>query len=60
MSNKLDFQVKLDKCEICIQGKQVRNSFKEDGHRANEILEIVHSDVMGPLKKNLFLVHDLL
>ena len=49
-----EFQMNLAQCEVCLQGKQVRNSFKENGHRANEVLELVHSDVMGPFRTKSF------
>jgi len=39
------------KCEACIQGKQARQPFPSDGGtRAAKVLEIVHSDVCGPMK----------
>ncbi len=38
-------------CEACIQGKQHRAPFpKEGGRRATKPLEIVHSDVCGPMR----------
>ena len=38
-------------CEGCVQGKQHRNAFlKDGGTRANKPLEIVHSDVCGPMR----------
>jgi hypothetical protein len=38
-------------CEGCILGKQHRHSFPKDGAtRATKVLEIVHSDVCGPMK----------
>lgn len=38
------------KCKICIKGKQSRYPFAHEGTRATEKIEIVHSDVFGPLK----------
>jgi len=47
MSNiSLDF----DFYENCVYGKQNRVSFPSGGKRAKEILELVHSDVFGPVK----------
>ena len=47
MSNSsLDF----DFCENCVYGKQNRVSFPSGGKRAKQILELVHSDVFGPMK----------
>ena len=38
-------------CEGCMMGKQHRQSFPKDGAtRASKALEIVHSDVCGPMK----------
>jgi len=42
----LDF----DFCENCLYGKQNRVSFPSGGKRTKHILEIVHSDVFGPVK----------
>lgn len=39
----------LDPCTICAQGKQTRASFKDIGNRAKEILQIIHTDVCGPM-----------
>ena len=39
----------LPVCEYCIQGKMTKSSFSGVGHRANDLLELVHSDVCGPI-----------
>lgn len=36
-------------CEVCTQGKQTRLPFKNNGTRAVSLLQIVHSDVCGPM-----------
>ena len=39
------------KCEACTLGKMHRNSFpKQSQHRATQVLEIIHSDVCGPMQ----------
>ena len=51
----MDFQSvkELEFCESCAHGKQKRASFpKGQATRASEILEIVHSDVCGPMQGN--------
>ena len=51
----MDFQSakESDCCEGCAYGKQKRASFpKGQATRASEILEIVHSDVCGPMQEN--------
>jgi transposase InsO family protein len=38
-------------CEACIEGKQQRTSFpKDEVTKASKLLELVHSDVCGPMK----------
>lgn len=39
---------KLD-CEICCKGKQTTKSFTDEGTRANEVLDRIHTDVCGPM-----------
>ena len=47
MSNStLDFAF----CENCVYGKQNRVSFPSGSKRVKQILELVHSDVFGPVK----------
>ena len=36
-------------CESCIQGKMTKAPFSGVGHRAADLLELVHSDVCGPM-----------
>ena len=36
-------------CESCLEGKMTKRPFLAKGHRAKEVLELVHSDVCGPL-----------
>jgi transposase InsO family protein len=41
-------------CEGCVKGKHQRTSFPKDGAtRASQLLEIVHTDVCGPMKTTL-------
>jgi hypothetical protein len=38
-------------CEACIEGKHQRTSFpKDERTRASKLLELVHSNVCGPMK----------
>ena len=47
MSNSsLDF----DFCEYCVYGKQNRVSFPSGGKREKQRLELMHSDVFGPVE----------
>lgn len=41
---------KMCTCIVCLKGKQSRGAFKNVGSRASQILELVHSDVCGPMK----------
>lgn len=43
-----------DQCVVCAEGKQTRATFKEPGNRASELLEIIHSDVCGPISTKSF------
>ena len=36
-------------CEICAMAKMQRLAFTEERERASEPLELIHSDVMGPI-----------
>ena len=44
-NSSLDFHF----CEHCVYGKKNRVSFPSSTKRANKILELVHSDVFGPV-----------
>lgn len=37
------------KCVTCVKGKQARKPFVSSGSRASNLLDIVHSDVCGPM-----------
>ncbi|UYV76882.1 K02A2.6-like, partial [Cordylochernes scorpioides] len=52
--NKLENQ-ENDVCEICIMAKQTRKSFGNERSRATRPLEIVHTDLCGPIEP---LTHD--
>ncbi|UYV63174.1 K02A2.6-like, partial [Cordylochernes scorpioides] len=52
--NKLEKQ-ENDVCEICIMAKQTRKSFGNERSRATRPLEIVHTDLCGPIEP---LTHD--
>ena len=38
----------LPTCESCLEGKMTKRSFPSKGHRVNDLLELIHSDVYGP------------
>ena len=44
-----DFTLYFDLCEHCIYGKHNRVRFASGATRAKGILELVHSDVFGPV-----------
>jgi hypothetical protein len=46
MSN---FSLDFDLCEHCVYGKQNRVRFRSGATRAEGILQLVHSDVFGPV-----------
>lgn len=37
-------------CITCLEGKQTRKPFPHDGSRASSLLELIHSDVCGPMQ----------
>ncbi|GBP36996.1 Copia protein [Eumeta japonica] len=41
-------------CVPSIKGKQARSPFPCEGSRANQLLEIIHSDICGPMEKSLW------
>jgi hypothetical protein len=47
------FKKENTKCEACIYGKQSRESFPTSSWHANRWLQLVHSDVCGPLETSL-------
>lgn len=42
----------VSKCITCVEGKQSRLPYKNSGTRATTILELVHSDICGPMTVN--------
>ena len=39
----------LDTCEPCLMGKMTKTLFSETMERANDLLEIIHTNVCGPM-----------
>ena len=39
----------LPVCESCLEGKMAKRPFSTKGERAKEPLQLVHSDVYGPV-----------
>ena len=39
-------------CESCLEGKVTKRPFNAKGYRAKDLLELVHSDVCGPMSPN--------
>ena len=44
----LDYE-SFDTCEPCLMGKMTKTPFSETMERANDLLEIIHTDVCGPM-----------
>ena len=40
----------FDKCESCISGKMTKKPFGDKPERATDLLELIHTDVCGPLR----------
>lgn len=45
-----DDETEITQCEICAKGKQTKLPFKTSETESNDILELIHSDLMGPQK----------
>ncbi|XP_058828385.1 uncharacterized protein LOC131688230 [Topomyia yanbarensis] len=39
-------------CKVCPMGKHYRQPFSKRGSRASEVLEVVHTDICGPMEVN--------
>src|SRR5664279_4539254 len=46
--DSLDFE-SFDRCESCLMGKMTKTPFAKSCERAASLLELVHSDVCGPM-----------
>ena len=44
----LDYE-SFDTCEPCLMGKMTKTPFSETMERANDLLEIIHTEVCGPM-----------
>ena len=44
----LDYE-SFDNCEPCLMGKMTKTPFSGTMERANDLLEIIHTDVCGPM-----------
>lgn len=40
----------IKNCTVCAEGKQNRLPFKERSRESNDILQLIHSDLMGPME----------
>lgn len=50
LNSLLNIKVKHDtQCIVCAEGKQSRKPFNDSGTRASGLLDLVHSDVCGPI-----------
>lgn len=44
-----NFEIPSESCKTCVLAKQVRSSYPVKGNRACDVLELIHTDVNGPL-----------
>ena len=49
--NSFDFK-SYDTCESCLLGKMKKDPFTRPSARANELLDLIHTDVCGPLSSD--------
>lgn len=55
--NGIDFDDddhQIRRCEVCSKGKQKRDPFPSSNSKTNSVLELVHSDIMGPMQTKSF------
>lgn len=45
---------KRERCITCVKGKQTRSPFGRTGDRAVNVLDLIHSDVLGPISTASF------
>ncbi|KAJ1523172.1 hypothetical protein ONE63_001063 [Megalurothrips usitatus] len=43
-------RLNAEPCEVCLEGKMRRKPFPDSDSRSDDLLDLVHSDIMGPLK----------
>ena len=43
----------LPVCEPCLEGKMTMRPFKAKGYRAKEVLNLVHTDLCGPMSTSV-------
>ncbi|KAJ1530276.1 hypothetical protein ONE63_005198 [Megalurothrips usitatus] len=43
-------RLNAEPCEVCLEGKMRRKPFPDSESRSDDLLDLVHSDIMGPLK----------
>lgn len=48
--NGLKFDAKEFTCETCLKGKMTRAPFPKKSNRVTELLDLIHSDVCGPMR----------
>lgn len=51
--NGIDFNndfTQIERCEVCSMGKQNRLPFQASKTESNEILQLIHSDLVGPME----------
>jgi transposase InsO family protein len=44
--------IAIGTCESCLTGKMTKSPFKKKGERAKDLLELIHSDVCGPMSQS--------
>jgi transposase InsO family protein len=49
-----DSIMKVKNCTVCAEGKQTRIKFEPSKTRTEKILELIHTDLMGPMEQESF------
>jgi hypothetical protein len=52
----LDFKIKkIGVCKGCAHDKHAKTTFPSSGHRSRGIIDLIHSDVCGPMISTFFI-----
>ena len=44
-------------CKACVKGKNIKNTFASSERKTNIILEVIHTDVCGPMSSSSLIVY---
>lgn len=48
----INCEINEENCIPCLKGKMSRKPFNDTGTRSNDILDLIHTDLCGPMDTN--------